>query len=160
MKRVIIAVLILVVAAAGVAYSRPSAEADASALMNADQDFSNATGAKGLDGFASFLAEDASTLRPDKPVVAGKAAVTEAWRGLLTNPALAIRWKPLTAKIAAGRDLGYTLGTYEITRTDEKGKQMAGTGKYCTIWRKQSDGTWKVEFDSGVNDTPPAAPGS
>jgi ketosteroid isomerase-like protein len=48
------------------------------------------------------------------------------------------------------------VGSYTVTRTDEKGASIAGTGKYLTLWRLQSDGSWKVEFDTGVPDTDPA----
>jgi ketosteroid isomerase-like protein len=137
------------------AVTRSSREADREALLKADRAFDDATATRGLDGFRSFLADDVSTLRPDKPVIQGKEAVAEAWRALLANPALAIRWAPISASVSSGGDLGYTIGSYEITRTDERGKRVAGSGKYVTIWRKQADGSWKVEFDSGVNDSPP-----
>jgi ketosteroid isomerase-like protein len=65
------------------------------------------------------------------------------------------RWQLLRAAISSGEDLGYTIGSYEITQSDEQGKRVASTGKYVTIWRKQPDGSWKVVFDSGVPDSPP-----
>jgi ketosteroid isomerase-like protein len=43
-----------------------------------------------------------------------------------------------------------------MNRTDEKGSVILGTGKYLTVWRLQNNGAWKVEFDTGVPDTPPA----
>ncbi len=155
MKRLFFAAAILVLL--GSAEARPPAGSPAGtyALMKTDQAFNDATAVRGLEGFRSFLAEDVATLRPDKPVITGKDAVAELWRPLLTNPALAIRWQPLRAAISNGGDLGYTIGSYEITRSDEQGKRAAGTGKYVTIWRKQRDGSWKVVFDSGVPDSPP-----
>ena len=129
--------------------------AEVSALVAADQAFNDATSARGLEGFLSFLADDVSTLRPDRPVLTGKQALADAWSSLLTSPALSIRWKPLTGSLSAGGDLGYTIGSYEITRSDDQGKRVTGSGKYVTIWRRQIDGSWKVAFDSGVPDTPP-----
>ena len=131
------------------------AVADVLALLTADQAFNDATAARGLEGFLSFLADDVATLRPDRPVLTGKKALAEAWSPLLTNPVLSIRWKPLTGSISTGGDLGYTIGGYEITRSDDQGKRITGTGKYLTIWRRQADGSWKVAFDSGVPDSPP-----
>ena len=131
------------------------APADVAALLKADQDFNDDTVARGLKGFLSFLADDVATLRPDRPVLTGKKALAEAWTPLLTNPALAIRWRPLTSSISAGGDLGYTVGSYEIARSDEQGQRVVSTGKYVTIWRRQADGSWKVAFDSGVPDSPP-----
>jgi len=31
-------------------------------------------------------------------------------------------------------------------------------GEYVTIWKQQSDGSWNVVFDSGVQDAPRAKP--
>jgi ketosteroid isomerase-like protein len=71
---------------------------------------------------------------------------------------MSMRWQPISAEISKSGDLGYTVGSYTITRTDEKGDLVVGTGKYLTVWRLQKDGSWKVEFDTGVPDTPPASP--
>jgi ketosteroid isomerase-like protein len=125
------------------------------ALLRADREFNDATAARGLEGFRSFLADNASTLRADKPVLVGKEALADDWKPLLSNPALSMRWAPLSASSSFRGDLGYTLGTYEITKTDEKGKRVVASGKYVTIWRRQADGSYKVEFDSGVPDSPP-----
>ena len=142
---------------AGAMASRLAARGpDQDALLRADRDFNDATAARGLDGFASFLADNVSTLREDKPVISGKAAMIETWRPLLSNPAMTIRWEPISASASSGGDLGYTFGMYEITKTDGAGKHTIGTGKYLTVWRKQNDGSWKVEFDTGVADSTPA----
>ena len=135
-----------------------SSTTDSSALLSADRAFNDATATRGLDGFLSFLADDVATLRPDLPILTGKKTLAEAWTPLLTNPALSIRWKPLMGRMSAGCDFGYTIGSYEITRTDAQGRRVSGTGKYVTIWRRQADGSWKVAFDSGVSDTPPTPP--
>jgi len=128
-------------------------QAESIILLKADEAFDAATAAQGVKGFASFLAEDVATLRPDKPIITGKDAMTALWTPLLSNPSLTIRWKPLKASLSGGGDLGYTVGTYEITSKDEQGTHVVATGKYVTIWRKQGDSSWKVAFDSGVEDT-------
>ena len=126
------------------------------ALLAADRAFDAATADKKFDGFSSFLADNVSTLRADQPVLRGKAAMQSAWKPLIENRSISLRWQPISAEISKSRDLGYTVGSYTITRTDEKGASIVGTGKYLTIWRLQDDGSWKVEFDTGVPDTDPA----
>lgn len=125
------------------------------AIREADVQFSEAAGKRDVEGFKKFLAADATTLRPDAPVIHGRDAFAERWTPLLSNPALKIRWEPLEARVAPGGDFGYTIGRYEITRTEAQATQIVSTGKYVTIWQKQSDGSWKVVHDSGVQDSPP-----
>jgi len=143
--------------AGALAAGRATSGSNKDALLQADRDFNSATASKGIDGFSSFLADNVRTLREDKPVVEGKASMTEKWRPLLSNPAMSIRWEPITAAVSDHGDLGYTIGMYEITKSDAQGMRTVGTGKYVTIWRKQKDGSWKVEFDSGVPDSAPGA---
>ena len=39
-----------------------------------------------------------------------------------------------------------------MTYTDSKsGKPVSGAGTYVTVFRKQSDGSWKVVFDKGCD---------
>jgi ketosteroid isomerase-like protein len=132
------------------------AGADRDGLLAADRAFDAATAAKKFDGFSSFLADNVATLRADQPVLRGKVAMQQAWKPLLENQALSLRWQPTSAEISKSKDLGYTVGSYTLTQTNEKGSAVVGTGKYLTVWRLQKDGTWKVEFDTGVPDTDPA----
>jgi ketosteroid isomerase-like protein len=53
-------------------------------------------------------------------------------------------------------DMGYTWGHFEGRSKDANGNPVLTSGRYITMWRKQSDGTWKVVLDAGANE-PPAA---
>lgn len=143
--------------------ARGSVRAGASAaaeavLLEADRAFDAATAARGEAGFASFLSDDMTTIRADQPIVRGKGAFLEGWKSVFTTPGLSLRWQPQLARISDDGTMGFTVGTYTTTRSENGEARVVGSGKYVTIWRKQSDGTWKVIFDSGVPDTPPAAP--
>jgi len=63
--------------------------------------------------------------------------------------------KPFHADIAASGDLGYTLGTYELRAKDEAGKATVAYGKYCSVWKKQPDGSWKWVVDVGTSSPEP-----
>jgi len=134
----------------------PAAKPDA--LLAADRAFDAATAERKIDGFSSFLADNVATLRADQPVLRGKAALQQDWKALLENKSLSLRWQPISAEISKSGDLGYTVGSYTITQKDENGSAAKGSGKYLTVWRLQKDGSWKVEFDTGVPDTPSASP--
>ena len=59
-----------------------------------------------------------------------------------TAPGFALQWTPTKAEISASGDLGTTAGTYDMTMGG-----IAEKGKYVTVWKKQSDGAWKVTDD-------------
>ena len=53
------------------------------------------------------------------------------------------------AEVSSSGDLGYTVGSFESYGLDESGAEVRGQGLYVSIWRRQADGSWKVEMDLG-----------
>jgi ketosteroid isomerase-like protein len=127
------------------------------ALMALDAHFSDEVAAKGFAAFDGFFADDAVYLPTFEPRVEGKKAIMESFRPLFGDHTLKLTWVPLRAEVAASGDLGWTTGSYELTRLDEQGAPHVRRGKYVTIWRRQADGSWKAVLDGGNPDTPPAA---
>ncbi len=71
-----------------------------------------------------------------------------------------ITWQPTFAEIAISEELGYTLGNFQVHNLTAAGVPAAGTpggdkplshGSFFTLWKKQTDGNWKVMVDFGVN---------
>jgi ketosteroid isomerase-like protein len=58
-----------------------------------------------------------------------------------------VKWSPDYVDAAASGDLGHSYGHYEWTFTDTTGKVMKYPGVYHTVWKKQSDGSWKYVWD-------------
>ncbi len=124
-------------------------------LLEADRAFARATAERRMEGFTSFLAEDVTSIRPDSPIIKGRAGLTAHWKHLLEDPALSVTWKPLEAVIDRSGDMGFTVGSYAVLRSSGAGSQQVASGKYITVWKRQAGGAWRVVFDSGVRDTPP-----
>lgn len=126
------------------------------ALLDVDREFARVTAEKGLDGWLSYFAADAAIFPPNAPIVRGLPAIREFYGRTGFSP-VGLSWTPLGADLAASGDLGYTFGTWRYTASSE-GKTVTRTGKYLTVWKKQSDGSWKLTADIGSPDTPrPAA---
>ncbi len=112
-------------------------------LLAADRAFSRLSQEKGAShAFAQYLVKDAIMLPNNQNPVTGVEAISQAMQ---TDEKEVLTWEPQTAIVARSGDLGYTWGMYTITL--ENGKEIKG--KYLNIWRKQSDGKWKVAVDMG-----------
>jgi ketosteroid isomerase-like protein len=75
------------------------------------------------------------------------------------DPNVLFWWEPRYGDIAASGDLGWLTGPARFGRKDEPGKVRHGS--YASVWRRQSDGRFKVIIDIGI-DPPgevPFAPG-
>jgi uncharacterized protein (TIGR02246 family) len=134
--------------------SPPDTRADERAIREADAAWSKAAAAKDVEAYLSFLAEDALVLPPNAPMQTGKESMRRGLSEEMANPGYAISWQASRAEASRGGDLAYTVGTYQFTMTGPKGKPVTDRGKYVTIWRKQSDGKWKVVADIFNSDLP------
>ena len=69
-------------------------------------------------------------------------------------PAFTLVWEPIYGSMSASGELGFTHGRYRSMASDGDGKEEVGYGYYLSVWKMQSDGTWKFVLDGG-NQSPP-----
>jgi ketosteroid isomerase-like protein len=120
------------------------------ALREADEQWSKVAGAKDLDKTVSFYADGAVVLPPNQAAVKTKDGIRNLWKEFLDS-LTDISWKTTHAETAKSGDMGYLVGTYELTMKDG----TKDRGKYCEVWKKQADGKWKVATDMFSSDLPP-----
>jgi ketosteroid isomerase-like protein len=144
----------LLAVSAALAQNRTPDNAAASALVRADEEFSADAQRLGVAAaFVKWAAPDARMLPAGQDVVSGLDAVRKHMASFPVKATLS--WKPFHADLAASGDLGYTLGTYELRSTDEAGKEKVSHGKYCSVWKRQPDGTWRWVVDVGTSSPEP-----
>jgi ketosteroid isomerase-like protein len=91
--------------------------------------------------FLTYLADDAIGFEPE-PVNAKKL-----WEARAETP-MSFKWQPLFVGVSQSCDFAYTTGPSELRKRKEDEKPF-GYGQYVTIWKKRSDGEWKVAVDLG-----------
>lgn len=128
-------------------------EQEKAALLAVDQEWSTTT--KDLDKFVSYFAPEATMAFHGMPIIRGQNAIRETVGAMMKAPGFNMAWKATRAEVAASGDLGYTVGTYELTMNNAAGLPAGDKGKYLTTWKK-IDGTWKVVDDIGNSDAPTA----
>ncbi len=101
--------------------------------------------------FANTVAPD-GVVFGDPQLVIGAHAIEEYLGARAGQSSLV--WQPVFAWVAASRDLGFTIGESTSTGLGASGAAVQRMGKYLTVWKRQSDGTWKFVVDGG-NPGPP-----
>jgi len=119
---------------------RANVEQERNALLQRDREWSQTT--TDPDKFAAYFGSDGAMYAPGMPLMTGQDAIKKVYAGMSSSPGFTLRWSPNQADIGAAGDLGYTTGTYELAMGGGNEK-----GKYITVWKKQSDGSWKVARD-------------
>jgi len=118
----------------------PANRVAAPELEQLDRDFAAKSAAEGGSAWAQMFAPDGAEWSNGKRIE--QADVGQVMGGVLLGATM--EWKP----VASGKhgDVGFTLGTYTL---QSKRSAEHESGSYCTIWRQQPDGSWKIVFDIG-----------
>ena len=132
-------------------------EAEKSAILEADRAWSETP--PNVESFVSFFAEGARFLPPDAPLAVGAEEIAQTASQLFTAPGFSLTWDATMADVSNGGDLGYSVGTFELSMNDSEGNLVTRKGKYTTVWQKQTDGQWKVVSDTPNFDSPVAGEG-
>lgn len=137
-----------------------SRDADVKAVKDVEVAWVKDAATKDPDKFASYYADDASLLLPNAPVITGKEKIKAAATSMFADPNFALSFQSTRVEASKGGDLVYSVGTYSMTMSDPKDKKPAtDKGKYLTVFKKQSDGSWKAVADMISSDlAAPAAP--
>jgi ketosteroid isomerase-like protein len=134
--------------------ARPDRTALEAQLLETDRAFSRMSAAQGMTAaFMAYVAEDATMLPIYQDMVRGRNAIRELMAD--GSEGVTLTWQPVQAEVTASGEMGYTIGVSEVTRTLPDGKPETRRGKYLTIWRRQSDGSWKWTVDIGNPSQPP-----
>ncbi|MFN2637469.1 MAG: DUF4440 domain-containing protein [Gemmatimonadaceae bacterium] len=107
---------------------------------------------------ATFYDDSAMAMPPGEDASVGRANILKMFGSFsaftVTNMKLLVR------DVLPSGDLASETGHYEWTLTPKAsgGKPMTEMGKYVVVWKKQSDGSYKLFRDIWNNDAPAAPP--
>jgi len=148
MKRVSSSLLLMLCLAAPMVSQEKKSAVES--IVEAERAFARTSVKKGIrDSFIEFFAEDGINFQPHP------TATREAFSKRQATPSpIVLDWHPITADVSRAGDLGYTTGPY--TLTDSQANKLLKQGYYFSLWKKQSDGNWKVVLDCGIDTEKPA----
>jgi ketosteroid isomerase-like protein len=148
MTRIRQMIVLLALAALAGCVPEVDVEAEEAALLQTDEAWAAvALEGEEIDRIVSYWADDATFYPPAAPPVQGKEALRQFVSESLEIPGFSISWEPAEVVVAPGGGLGYTTGENAFTAPDSSGNLVTMRGRYVTIWRKESDGSWKCVVD-------------
>ena len=135
-----------------VAFAQVDIDAERKKLLDIDYEFARTSVKKGPSAsFHLFLADNAMQLPEGSLPIYGKTAIVETMKGDHYD----LLWTPVKAEVARSGELGWTWGKYVVVVRNDDGTETKMFGKYLNIWRKQTDGKWKVIVDMGNSSPSP-----
>jgi ketosteroid isomerase-like protein len=114
-------------------------------VADLNQQFLSAWNSKDASKAASMLADDAQFLQGETHF-SGKAEVTNKWITPTINTISSLK----TSTMSSGTDanLAYEAGTFsvDVLPTPSEATGGVGEGNYLFLWKKGTDGNWKLSY--------------
>ncbi len=125
----------------------PTGRAALQAMLSSEYAFAARAQTSVPGAFLEFLADDSLVLNPAPQP--GRAVYQAA-----KNSADRLEWYPSIGAISSSADLGFTSGPWVYTAAPS-GKQYHG--HFLTVWRRDAECRWRVEFDGGTSHAAPSS---
>jgi ketosteroid isomerase-like protein len=144
-----IGIIALVVCAAAVFAQKQKVDlaAELEAMANTERAFARTCGEKGIPAsFYEFFSPEGVSFNPHPEKLREAAGNTPP---APVQPQFLLEWEPMFGDVAQSADLGWLAGPTRITdRTLQN--RAPRSGFYSSVWKKQPDGTWRVQIDLGI----------
>jgi uncharacterized protein (TIGR02246 family) len=103
------------------------------------------------DTIAELYTDDAELFVPGVPVISGRNAIREAWKGIVAGGGNTVRVD--VREVQESGELAYDTGHFTATGPDGN---ILNTGKWIVIWKRASSGEWRIHRDFMHWDIPPS----
>ena len=110
-------------------------------LGQMNRDFAAALNAKDPKAAAALYTEDAVLIPPGEPVVRGRGAIEEYWKGALESGGVRDVSVETMDAFSSG-SLGYETGSYVLTVDGPNGEAVTDRGRFIELLRREPDGKW------------------
>ncbi len=117
-------------------------------LIKADKAWSLAAKTNDMEKLWSFWENDAIILMSADMTIKGIDQIKGFTTQARTDPNFEISWEVQGAEVSEKADMGYTFGIGKVQRTSSTGEIISTTKPYLSVWKKQSDGTWKCIIEN------------
>jgi ketosteroid isomerase-like protein len=113
-------------------------------VRDAENGFAATMAKRDHNAFATFIADDAVFFGGENKAYRGKKAVVDSWKGFYEKPDAPFSWRSESVEVIESGKLAHSSGPV----FNPKGERVA---TFNSVWRRESDGTWKVVFDKGCD---------
>lgn len=104
--------------------------------------------------FANHLQADAIFDANTATPVRGRDVIRQHWTAIIAGKSVHLSWYPQHVVVADDGRLANSSGAYLFEDPAPNAKPHYTIGRFSTVWRRGSDGQWRVAFDGGDEGKP------
>ena len=127
-------------------------KAEGEKIMQMSKEWSKVASTGDTEKTLSYWADDAILMSSGQPQLNGKKEIKQMVEESFKIPGFQISWQPKSVQVSESGDMAYLLEDSQVSFMDSTGKTITQNNKAVTIWRKQSDGSWKNAVDISTPD--------
>ena len=116
-------------------------------LMQISREWSQIASTADVEKTLSYWADDAVVMPAGQPILKGKIEIRKMVEESFKTPGFKISWEPQSVEVSQSGDMAYLIEKETMTMNDSSGKTITQHAKGVTVWRKQTDGSWKNVVD-------------
>ncbi len=105
---------------------------------------------------AALYTEDATLLAPNTEPIRGRQGIEAFFKAGMQMGMSEATLE--TVDVDYLGDTAYEVGDYTMKIAPEGGEAVTDQGKYLVVWKRESDGPWKLAVDMWNTNTPLPAP--
>jgi ketosteroid isomerase-like protein len=153
LNRIVIAAIPLAISYTGCRTN--SVEADVETLNRLQKQVDAAIIRGDTERYVAFLTDDAVLLPPNGPPVTGKDAI-RAWNEAMSRQFRIVSYAPVDDEVVVAGDWAFRRATVDWTIAPVAGSDaVRDSAKFIIIYRRLSDGSWRVARDIWNSSTEP-----
>ncbi len=134
---------------------RNTYEADVRSITETEASWLRPWSTRDVARIVSYYEEDANLVVPNMAPVVGREPIREIVQQIVRDGNFAFTFEAARVEAAKSGDYGFVQGSYALTMTDPATKQpFMDRGTYLRIYRKQTDGPWKIVQDIRASKLP------
>ena len=130
-----------------------STKAEEQKLMQTSREWSKVAGSGNMDAVLGYFDDGAVMISEGQPPIRGKQAIQQYLAETSKIPGFKIEWDPQEAHVSG--DMGYLIERTKVTMNGPQGTPVTQEMQALTVWKKQTDGSWKNVIDMSTSAAPP-----
>ena len=116
-------------------------------IRSAENSFAEMAASEGMEkAFVTYAAPDAVLMR-NNLLIKGVDQIQQFFANQKSHGNSTLTWSPDFVDVSNSGDLGYTYGNYKYQGIDSAGQIFESNGIFHTVWKRQSDGSWRFVWD-------------